>query len=99
MTIFNTCKVSDIGEAASRAAFAAVTHILPLVFSGQVSFVSHSFGISPKVGLSFHGTFGVMAAVQGALHGTLKLLETKVWTWQTRLGLLVCAASVLEIYA
>ncbi|KAF2158734.1 hypothetical protein M409DRAFT_61392 [Zasmidium cellare ATCC 36951] len=96
MALFNTYKVSNAREAASRAAYATVAHLLPLVCSGQLSFVSYSFGIPGSVGLSFHEAFGWMAAVQGAVHSIIKLQDKGDWTVLTKAGL-VALCSLLAL--
>lgn len=66
--LYNTYDVASLAQAASRAGQIAVVHIVPLLVSYQLGYVSQTLGISMKSVLELHISMGLMATVQGVVH-------------------------------
>ena len=78
--VYNTCGVTDLSQAASRAAQIAVVHIVPLSISYRLSFVSRALGLSLNTVLKVHQSLAVVTTLQSALHGLILTQIAEGWT-------------------
>lgn len=71
--VYNTYGVANLPQAASRAGNIAVVHLVPLMVSHQLCYVSQVLGLSLDSGVELHISMGLMATIQGALHTVIHL--------------------------
>ena len=71
--VYNTWDVDSLGRAALRAGQLAVIHIVPLLITYQLGFVSSILGLSLNVVGKVHQSLAVMALVQSMLHSVIHL--------------------------
>ena len=88
--LYNTCGVTSLSQAASRAAQIAIIHIVPLLVSYQLGSVARALGLSLNAVLKIHQSVAVMATVQGALHGLIQLLIAGGWKGSMVFKIMVC---------
>ena len=71
--VYNTWDVDSLGRAALRAGQLAVIHVVPLLITYQLGFVSNILGLSLTFVGKVHQSLAVMALVQGTLHSVIYL--------------------------
>ena len=71
--MYNTWNVDSLGQAALRAGQLAVIHVVPLLITYQLAFVSNILGLSLNVVGKVHQSLAVMVLVQSMLHSVLHL--------------------------
>jgi hypothetical protein len=76
--VYNTWNVDSLGQAALRAGQLAVIHVVPLLITYQLGFVSNILGLSLNVVRKVHQSLAVMVLVQGMLHSVLHF-QTEEW--------------------
>ena len=81
--IYDTWNVDSFGRAASRAGELAVIHIVPLLITYQLAFVSSVLGVSLDTVKKAHQSLAVMVLLQGMLHSALHLSIAKTDTGLT----------------
>ena len=74
--IYNTWDVDSFGRAALRAGELAIIHIVPLLITYQLAFVSSLLGLSLNVVEKVHQSLAAMVFLQGCLHSVLYLQTT-----------------------
>ena len=87
--IYNTWNVDSINQAALRAGQLALIHLVPLLITYQLAFVSSVLGISLNIVGKVHQSLAVMALVQGILHSVLHLQTEERQTKLTRFQIAV----------
>ena len=73
VVVYNTWNVHNLVQAGLRAGQLAVIHIVPLLITYQLSFVSSLLGLSLDVVANVHQSLAIMALVQGVLHSVAQL--------------------------
>jgi hypothetical protein len=71
--VYNTWNVDSLGQAALRAGQLAVIHMVPLLITYQLGFMSSVLRISLNVVGKVHQSLAVMVLLQGMLHSVLHL--------------------------
>ena len=66
--VCNLVGVNTIAQAGTRAGSLSVLHLVPLLFTGRLSFAANLLGLSWQSYMTFHSTIGLMAFVQGLIH-------------------------------
>ena len=74
----NVLGVHSLPDAGKRAGVLAVVHLIPLMFAGRLSFVADLLGLSLKSYVKLHGSFGLMAFVQGLIHVLIYLTRSSL---------------------
>lgn len=69
----NVIGVKTWSQASNRAGVLSVLHLIPLLFSGRLSFAADLLGLSLKSYVRFHGVLGYMAFWQGLAHVLLQI--------------------------
>lgn len=77
--IYNTYDVHNLSQAATRASQLAVIHVIPLLATHQLSFVSDNLGLPLNGILKIHASLGLMALIQGILHSLIEIQVIGEW--------------------
>lgn len=73
--VCNFIKAHGTSAIAARAGNLAILNFLPLVFAGRLTLLADLLGIRIQSFIRVHGTFGIMACMQTALHIILRIRE------------------------
>lgn len=71
--VYNTWDVDSLGRAALRAGQLAVIHVVPLLITYRLGFVSRVLGLSFNVTGRVHQSLALMASVQSIVHIAIHL--------------------------
>jgi len=88
----NIVGVRTLPQAGNRAGSLAVLHLVPLLFSGRLSFAADLLGFSLQTYFRLHNSIGIMAFTQTFIHITIFLANNAflIHDSQHFYGLLVC---------
>lgn len=88
----NVIGVKTLPQASKRAGVLSVLHLIPLLFSGRLSFAADLLGLSLRPYIRLHGLLGLMAFCQGLTHVLIHVTHNifRITDAVQFSGLLVC---------